>query len=307
MKKIFTLIAMAAMAVGAMAQTVTVNKTDGTKVTYNASEITSIEFAPQADTTIIHEFSGYLLVSSAYFSNTYYGDSAKMTVMSVGDQYLCKFEDTTWGTGLFNITLSRGSISGSGTLNMPNPHGGTATGYEATMSGTMTNIQISVPSVMGGTTINWIYGDPGAYKVAGTYSATDSINVGGAFPYKSAAADEYTLTATSDSTLDVVVPAQQYNGTVMGDLTLSSYTIKNVTWNAANKDYECAYKDQNITFHFTAVQNGTTTMDNEYTMDKDVCKIVVKPNDDGTVTISNTYQMGAMPFTIYGTFVGTKK
>lgn len=77
MKKIFTLIILAmAVVTAAQAQTITINKTDGTKVTYDASEVSSIDFAPKSDTTTIHSFTGYLLVSSAYFQNMYYGDAA---------------------------------------------------------------------------------------------------------------------------------------------------------------------------------------------------------------------------------------
>ena len=48
-------------------------------------------------------------------------------------------------------------------------------------------------------------------------------------------------------------------------------------------------------------------MDNDYALDKDNCKMTVKSNADGTVTVLNTYQMGRMPFPIYSTVVVTKK
>lgn len=46
MKKILSLIAVAMMAIATQAQTVVVNKTDGSKVVYHASEVTSVEFNP---------------------------------------------------------------------------------------------------------------------------------------------------------------------------------------------------------------------------------------------------------------------
>lgn len=316
MKKIFTLIAAAILGFcGVQAQTITVNKTDGTKVTYNASEISSIEFAPKSDTTLIHEFTGYLLVSSKYFSNSYYGDSAKITVLQVGDQYLAKFSDATWGNGTFEIEMNRGQISGKGSIAMT-AHGNTAT-YDATMSGAMTNIQISMPSVMGGTTINWIYGKvPQAYTIAGTYAGADSLNVGGQFPYFADGNPEYVINATSDSTIDVTVPAEEIKATVMGDLTLTSYTIKNIKWDADAQAFKHNYKNDNVTFHFTATnKDGVKTIDNDYTMgvkngavmDDDVCNITVTPAADGSVTITNSYKMGSMPFTITNTYVAKKK
>lgn len=309
MKKIFTLIVMAAFAAGAMAQTVVVNKADGTKAIYQASEVQSIELLPQADTLNGHSsFTGYLLVSSSYFQNTYYGDQAKVTVLTAGDKYFAKFEDPTWGNGMFEVTIGRGTMQGSGTLTMA-AHNGTAKTYSATLSGAMTNFSISVPAVMGGTTINWVYGDPGAYKVAGTYSAYDNIDVGGmgSFKYTSADSVSYVITAVSDTAINVTVPEQQYNGTVMGDLTTGSYTISNIAWDASQNAYVRSYKDDGIKFHFHAVNNGTVTYDQDYNLDKDACKITVTPNEDGTITISNAYQMGAMPMVIYGTFTGSRK
>lgn len=313
MKKIFTLIAAAILGFGgAQAQTVTINKTDGSKVTLDASEITSIEFAPKVDTTEVHSFgagTAYLLVSSSYFTNSYYGNQCSMTVLQAGDQYLAKFEDPQWGSGLFNITLDRNTISGTGTLSVANPHSGGSSAYNATMSGTMTDIKMTVEmGTMGTVTINWIYGKaPQIYTIAGTYAATDSINVGGSFPYLSAASDEYTVTANSDGTINLAVPSQQYNGTVMGDLTLSGYTIKDIAWSDSAQAFYRAYKNDSITFHFTAEKNGTKSIDKDYIMDKDVCAVTVKLGDDGKLYVNNNYQMGAMPFEIYGTFVGTKK
>ena len=92
----------------------------------------------------------------------------------------------------------------------------------------------------------------------------------------------------------------------MGDLTLGTYTIKNIPYDESQKAFVKAYKDDNIKFHFTCVSNGVTTMDKEYTFDKDVCKVVVSQDAGGRLTVSNAFQMGAMPFVIYGTFKGSK-
>ena len=306
MKKIFTLIILAiAVVTAAQAQTITINKTDGTKVTYDASEVSSIDFAPKNDTTTIHSFTGYLIVSSAYFQNMYYGDKAQMSVLAVGDKYLCRFDDATWGHGLFNITLDKGTISGTGSVTMVNPQGGASTTHEATMSGTMTHITISIPDLMGGTTISWNYGDPRAYKTAGTYSAKDNIVVGGVADYSYSTNDnvDYTVVAVNDSTINLVVPEESFdNLAMMGNLVMGTYTISNIAWDAAENAYVRSYGSDGITFDCTiAGKKG------HYEFTNSDCKVVVRPNADGTLTVDNTYYPGRMPMSIVSTFTGTRK
>ena len=311
MKKFFTLILIALLGVSAHAQTVTITKNDGSVVTFQAGEIKNIRFNPAAavpDTTVLNEYTGYLTVTSKHFTDMYFGDAARMKVMKAGDQYLARFSDAQWGTGLFNITLNKGQVAGTGKLSVSGQHaGGSAKEYNATMSGKMTEIVISVPDLMGGTTITWHHGTPSAaLKTSGIYQGTDSVNVGGSFPYKSVSKVAYKVEANADGTINLIVPEVKYNATVMGDLTLGTYTIKNIPYDESQKAFVKAYKDDNIKFHFTCVSNGVTTMDKEYTFDKDVCKVVVSQDAGGRLTVSNAFQMGAMPFVIYGMFKGSK-
>ena len=68
-------------------------------------------------------------------------------------------------------------------MKIANPRaGGAVEEYDATMSGSMTEIKISIPSLMGGTEITWHYAKASAAsKVAGNYTGTTSLNVGGMF------------------------------------------------------------------------------------------------------------------------------
>lgn len=312
MKKIFTLIALAlAIVAGAQAQTITINKVDGSKVTYNADSVLSIEFGAKSDTVVQHSFgpgSAYLLVSSKWFQNSYYGQNSTMTVLTVGDETLAKFEDPTWGTGLFNITMGKGhTISGTGTLSMPNPHGGEARNYTATMSGSMMSIQINVPDVMGGTTINWIFGDPGAYKYAGNYEGTDTMSVTamgqtiGSFPANNASVD--TLVARTDSTLDITFPETTYsNVTMMGNVTMGSYTIKDLKWDATKKAYYRDYHNDGISFHFKS-----DSRDQDYKFTDAACQITVTFDENGKSHVVNSFVLGNMPGVITQSTTGTKK
>ena len=308
MKKIFTLVVAALLFAASMqAQTVTINKKDGSTVTYSADEITNIQFGPTApDTTVLHEFTGYLTVSIKFFTNMYYVDAAQMKVMQVGEQYLARFSDAQWGNGLFNITMDKGTIAGTGKISVPNQHGGGVKEYEATIGGKMTEMAISFPGLMGGTTITWHYGKaPAALKVSGDYTGTNSLMVGGMFgPYVAADA-LYKIVANADGTINVTTSVENYTATAMGDLTLGSYTVSNLAYDEESKSFVRDYGKDGLTVHFKAVSEGVTTMDKDYDF-KDGSRVSVSLGETGTLTITNTFQIGNMPFPITATYTGTK-
>ena len=141
-----------------------------------------------------------------------------------------------------------------------------------------------------------------AQKIAGTYTGKDSINVGGMFPYYAEAEGEYKITANTDGTINVTLPEEKFSKTAIGDLVVGTFTVSNIAWDESAQAFVRNYSKDGIKFHFKS-----NTMDNDYALDKDNCKMTVKSNADGTVTVLNTYQMGRMPFPIYSTVVVTKK
>lgn len=141
-----------------------------------------------------------------------------------------------------------------------------------------------------------------AEKMAGTYTGKDSINVGGMFPYYAEAEGEYKITANADGTINVTLPEEKFSQTAIGDLVVGTFTVSNIAWDESAQAFVRNYSKDGIKFHFKS-----STMDNDYALDKDNCKMTVKSNADGTVTVLNTYQMGRMPFPIYSTVVVTKK
>ena len=141
-----------------------------------------------------------------------------------------------------------------------------------------------------------------AQKIAGTYTGKDSINVGGMFPYYAEAEGEYKITANTDGTINVTLPEEKFSQTAIGDLVVGSFTVSNIAWDESAQAFVRNYSKDGIKFHFKS-----STMDNDYALDKDNCKMTVKSNADGTVTVLNTDQMGRMPFPIYSTVVVTKK
>ncbi len=122
-------------------------------------------------------------------------------------------------------------------------------------------------------------------KIVGSYIGIDSINVGKKFPYKTASANVYEITANSDSSINITMPEEHFDNTVMGNLVVGTYTIKNIEWDSTQQAFVRNYGNDGIT----------------YTFDKPICQIIIKNNGDDTITITNTYQMGNMPFPIYST------
>ena len=310
MKKIFTLVIVSFLsALAVQAQSLKVTKTDGSVVTYNASDISKIEFLPSetpSQPKLIHEFAGYLTVKNKMINNVRYDNGAKIKVLQDGGKFLAEFSDTQWGTGSFVITMDKHAINGTGKMKIANPNGGgTAKEYDATMSGSMREIKITIPSLMGGTDITWHYAEASAAsKVAGNYSGTTSLKVGPAMgPFVSATVG-YTITANNDGTINVTASEENYTGvTMMGNLTLGTYTVKNLAYDKESNSFVRDYSNDGLKVHFKAV--GGMPIDNEYSF-KATSKMVVTVDESGTLTIKNNYSLTRMPFPISATYTGKK-
>lgn len=311
MKKIFTLVIVSLLsALAVQAQSLKVIKTDGSVVTYNASDISKIEFLPSetpSQPKLIHEFAGYLTVKNRVLDNARFDTGAKIKVLQDGGKFLAEFSDTQWGTGSFVITMANHAINGTGKMKIANPNGGgAAKEYDATMSGSMREIKISIPSLMGGTDITWHYAEASAAsKVAGNYSGTTSLKVGPTMgPFVSATVG-YTITANNDGTINVTASEEKYTGvTMMNNLTLGTYTVKNLAYDKATNSFSRDYSEDGIKVHFKAT-GGMMEKDENYEFGK-TSKMTVTLAEDGTLTITNNYKVGRMPFPISATYTGKK-
>lgn len=149
------------------------------------------------------------------------------------------------------------------------------------------------------------------YTVKGYYvkavSNPITVTVGGQFTYNNDNVT-YELRRYKDGEtdkLDVTVPSYTLANTIMGNLTLGSYTVKGLVYDEAQGGYYRDYKNDGLKFHFTAVQGGKTTMDKDYDFatDKDN-NILVKYEGNDVSSIVNTFQVGTMPFGIVSVFSG---
>ena len=192
-------------------------------------------------------------------------------------------------------------------MKIANPRaGGAVEEYDATMSGSMRELKISIPSLMGGTDITWHYNEASAAsKVAGNYSGTTSLKVGPTMgPFVSATVG-YTITANNDGTINVTASEEKYTGvTMMQNLTLGTYTVKNLAYDKATNSFSRDYSKDGIKVHFKAT-GGMMERDENYEFGE-TSKMTVTLAEDGTLTITNNYKVGRMPFPISATYTGKK-
>lgn len=132
-----------------------------------------------------------------------------------------------------------------------------------------------------------------------------SVVVGGEYAYRNESVT-YNVRRYADEgveKMDVEVPEYQLSGTVMGNLTLGSYTVSGLVYDEERGGFYRDYKDDGLSFHFTAEQGGVKTMDGEYNFNSSTDNnILVKYDGTKVAQIVNTFQMGAMPFPIVSTF-----
>ena len=149
----------------------------------------------------------YIFVSSNYFQDMYYGNNATLKIYPAEEnQYNVEFHDPQWGDVTFENVTIRPQLSGTGTLSMN--YRGEDGSYEAILSGTMMMPIISMPSVMGGTTITFYAGDaPEACQLEGKHNGTNSVMVGDNYgPYDVNAT--YSISANPDGTLNLTIPLE---------------------------------------------------------------------------------------------------
>ena len=131
----------------------------------------------------------------------------------------------------------------------------------------------------------------------------NKVLVGGSFEYH--ATILYQVLKNDDNTIDVIVPEYELAATVMGDLTIGEYTIKNIPYDASKGSYYKEYADGTLTIHVKSVPASGTGIDNDYIFNNNTITTSIEVKTDGTnATIANNYSIGNMPFPIETTFTG---
>lgn len=209
---------------------------------------------------------------------------------TLGENHVVTFADQTFSTKV-KVDGDEKNITGSslsGTYNMAD-----------------NSLSLTVVFQYGKMPMSMTYSVKGYYVKAVSNPIT--VTVGGQFTYNNDNVT-YELRRYKDGEtdkLDVTVPSYTLANTIMGNLTLGSYTVKGLVYDEAQGGYYRDYKNDGLKFHFTAVQGGKTTMDKDYDFatDKDN-NILVKYEGNDVSSIINTFQVGTMPFGIVSVFSG---
>lgn len=209
---------------------------------------------------------------------------------TLGENHVVTFADQTFSTKV-KVDGDEKNITGSslsGTYNMAD-----------------NSLSLTVVFQYGKMPMSMTYSVKGYYVKAVSNPIT--VTVGGQFTYNNDNVT-YELRRYKDGEtdkLDVTVPSYSLANTIMGDLTLGTYTVKGLVYDEAQGGYYRDYKNDGLKFHFTAVQGGKTTMDKDYDFatDKDN-NILVKYEGNDVSSIVNTFQVGTMPFGIVSVFSG---
>lgn len=132
------------------------------------------------------------------------------------------------------------------------------------------------------------------------YAGENSVMVGGQFgPYNADVTYKLrTYIEEGVTMIDVEIPSYSLAGTVMGDLDLGTYTVKGLTYDEEKGGYYRDYSADGLSVHFTAVNNGMTTMDADYALLTAGKENILVEITNGKAKITNNFQPGSMPFPI---------
>lgn len=209
---------------------------------------------------------------------------------TLGENHVVTFADQTFSTKV-KVDGDEKNITGSslsGTYNMVD-----------------NSLSLTVVFQYGKMPMSMTYSVKGYYVKAVSNPIT--VAVGGQFTYNNDNVT-YELRRYKDGEtdkLDVTVPSYTLANTIMGNLTLGSYTVKGLVYDEAQGGYYRDYKNDGLKFHFTAVQGGKTTMDKNYEFAAEKPNnILVKYEGNDVSSIVNTFQVGTMPFGIVSVFSG---
>lgn len=139
-------------------------------------------------------------------------------------------------------------------------------------------------------------------SISGAYKGVNTVVVGGAMTYTTEL--EVSISENPDGTINFTWPQYSLSGTVMGELTLGAVTIPNIPFDESKGGYFLDYSNLGLKQHFTAMNNGTATMDQDYILGE-TSTILIETTENG-LKVTNPFKLGAMPLPITATFEGNK-
>ena len=135
-------------------------------------------------------------------------------------------------------------------------------------------------------------------------SSPIAVSIGGMMNYENAGVTYQVRKYMDGETqkMDVTVPTYTLDNTVMGNMTLGTYTIKGLTYDEAKGGFYRDYKNDGLKFHVVC-KGGSMNMDGDYSFNAEKDNnILVKYEGSKVSDIINRFQMGSMPFYILTNF-----
>ena len=138
-------------------------------------------------------------------------------------------------------------------------------------------------------------------EYAGEFSGPLTLNIAGQYDYDT---DIRILVSEGENeTLSVTFPEYTLTNTLMGDITMGTLTLEKLTFDSSKGGFYLDYAEAGISQYFKAERNGTVTMDADYPLNAP-CEILVTKDENGKITVVNSFRIGAMPMPITATFTG---
>ena len=140
-------------------------------------------------------------------------------------------------------------------------------------------------------------------EYVGEFSGHLTLNIAGQYDYDTDI--RIIISEGENETLSVTFPEYALSNTLMGDITMGSLTLENLTYDPSKGGFYLDYGETGISQYFKAERNGSVTMDGEYPLNTPSDILILK-GEDGKITVVNSFRIGAMPMPITATFIGHK-
>ena len=140
-------------------------------------------------------------------------------------------------------------------------------------------------------------------EYVGEFSGQITLNIAGEHYYETDI--RIIISEGENETLSIAFPEYALSNTLMGDITMGSLTLENLTYDPSKGGFYFGYGEAGISQYFKAERNGSVTMDGEYSLNAP-SDILISKGEDGKITVVISFRIGAMPMPITATFIGHK-
>lgn len=235
------------------------------------------------------QFTGYNKMVFAYAPQGIYTDGDTVNISSVTDgKVTVTYKNDSWETTLTDVAVTDNeaktgyTLTGAGKMSMAGMGGGQKKDYDCTLAGTISKdkktytLTFTLPSVMGGTTIEFINGKaPAAKYLAGSYSGWSKMVMMYAPDGITNDGEKATISANEDGTVNITYNTDSWETTFTNvalaendnEYSLTGEgTMKMGMGGSEKKDYPCTLagtiskdkKTYSLVFTLPSVMSGTT-------------------------------------------------